>query len=660
MVTTLTTTLKRVIGLNRSIQHPSDRDWSVVTQIQTRANELERLTDRELTESSLELRERSSAITQSNNSTFNNTVDAIAHVREAVRRVSGKSYFRVQLLAGLKLSQGFVAEMATGEGKTLTSAIPGFLHALHHPNVHVATPNAYLAERDFEELRPVYELLGLKVGLLPEKPDAAKTKAAYQANITYGAGYAFGFDFLRDELTRRQQPSPALGASTVMSIRGRSMKDLQFLQTGHHCSLIDEIDSVLLDEAMTPLILSIGAKQSGDDQMLFRLARRLAESMEPQRDFAMSIDRTRLSLTDHGLDRADHAIEKPATVSPHEFHSGLRLQQFLKRPWSVYVENALQARLVMKQDVDYIIRDKAIHLVDQKTGRIFSDRSWRGGLHQAVEEYAGVPLSDEKSSAGRITRQSYYQLYSSLCGMTGTAEGAEQEFRQIYGLATVRIPLNRPTKRVKLPDRFFTSTDAKFDTIIEEALDRHRAGQPVLIGTRTISDSERLSERLKSAGVSHVVLNGKQDEEEAQIVAEAGQRGRITVATNMAGRGTDIKPDPAAIEAGGLHVIGVERHESRRIDGQLAGRAARAGAPGSYRFFVSAEDELIQRNAASTVRRWTRMGSSSGEILKDLSSQVEQIQIACERAAFHQRQLMIQQDRCMQELLSALCYRTKE
>jgi preprotein translocase subunit SecA len=281
-------------------------------------------------------------------------------------------------------------------------------------------------------------------------------------------------------------------------------------------------------------------------------------------------------------------------------------------------------------------------------------------LHQAVEEYAGVPLSDEKSSAGRITRQSYYQLYSSLCGMTGTAEGAEQEFRQIYGLSTVRIPLNRPTKRVKQPDRFFSSTDAKFDAIIEEALTRHRAGQPVLIGTRTISDSERLSERLKSAAVSHVVLNGKQDQEEAQIVAEAGRRGRITVATNMAGRGTDIKPDPAAIEAGGLHVIGVERHESRRIDGQLAGRAARAGAPGSFRFFVSAEDDLIQHNAASMARRWKQQTTNRGEIIRDFSAQVEQVQIACERAAFHQRQLMIQQDRGMQELLSALCYRTKE
>lgn len=656
MASTLTTTLKRVIGLNRTIQLPSDHDWSIVTQIQTRLAELERLTDRELTQSSLDLRERSSAAVQS----ANVTVDAVAHVREAVRRVSGKSYFRVQLLAGLKLSQGFVAEMSTGEGKALTSAIPGFLHSLNHPNVHVATPNAYLAERDFEELRPVYDLLGLKVGLLPEKPSPAKTKAAYQANITYGAGYAFGFDFLRDEQTRRQQPVPALGAATVMGIRGRSIKDLQVLQAGHHCSLIDEIDSVLLDEAMTPLILSIGAKQSGDDHILFRLARRLADQLQIQQDFIISTDRSKLSLTERGLDRADQAIASPSSLSPLEFHLGMRPHQFLKRPWTVYVENALQARHIMKQDVDYTIRDKAIHLIDQKTGRIFSDRSWRGGLHQAVEEYAGVPLSDEKSSAGRITRQSYYQLYSSLCGMTGTAEGAEQEFRQIYGLSTVRIPLNRPTKRVKQSDRFFSSTDAKFDAIIEEALNRHRAGQPVLIGTRTISDSERLSERLKSAAVSHVVLNGKQDQEEALIVAEAGRRGRITVATNMAGRGTDIKPDPAAIEAGGLHVIGVERHESRRIDGQLAGRAARAGAPGSFRFFVSAEDDLIQHNATSMARRWKQQTANRGEIIREFSAQVEQVQIACERAAFHQRQLMIQQDRGMQELLSALCYRTKQ
>ncbi len=652
MVSTLTTTLRRVIGLSRTIQLPTDQDWSTVTQIQTRSLELERLTDRELTQSSLDLRDRSAAT-----GSAIKIVEAIAHVREAVRRVTGKSYFRVQLMAGLKLAEGCVAEMATGEGKTLTSAIPGFLHSLRHPNVHVATPNAYLAQRDFEELQPVYELLGIKVGLLPEKPDAAKTKSAYQAHITYGAGYAFGFDFLRDELTRRQQPTPALGHVTMLGLRGRSIAAANFLQRGHHCSLIDEIDSVLLDEAMTPLILSVGTLQTSDDRALFCLARRAAESMEAGRHYVVATSPARIVLTDAGFDFADDVLDSPHRFFPAEAKLGSHLKHRLKRPWHIYVENALHARLLMKQDVDYIIRDKAIHLVDQKTGRIFSDRSWRGGLHQAVEEHAGLSVSDEKSSAGRITRQTYYRLYASLCGMTGTAAGAEAEFQSIYGLKTVRIPLNRASLRKALPDRCFSSVEAKLSAVVKEALEHHRLGRPVLIGTRTIDDSERLAHLLTQAGLDHVVLNGKQDQEEADIVAGAGRSRSVTVATNMAGRGTDIKLSQTAIDSGGLHVIGVERHESRRVDGQLAGRSARAGAPGSYRFFLSADDELILHNAPKLSRLWKRLADGHGEVRRNFETHVERAQINSERAAFLQRELMMHQDHEMQQLLSTLCYR---
>ena len=649
-------TLKRTFGLNPVIQSPSDSDWKLVTQILTRSSQLEPLTDHDLTSAATQLRESVSLRIGRTPALDNQTlIEGCALVRDAVRRVTGKEYFQVQILAGLTLSRGCVAEMATGEGKTLTSAIPAFMHSLQYPGVHVATPNAYLARRDFEELRGVYELLGLTAGLLPEKHDTAQARTAYQSHVTYGAGYAFGFDFLRDELTRRQQPSLRLGQETVLSIRGHRMQQVTTLQSGHWCSLIDEIDSVLLDEALTPLILSVGSQPTLGDSQLFRLARLLAVAFERGRDFQISTGHGRVQLTSAGIEQSERALTSP---SLHGFDANLNFRAELKRPWSTYVENALQARYIFRPDVDYVVRDGEIQIVDQKTGRIFSDRSWRGGLHQAVEEYAGVRLSDEKASVGRITRQSYYKLYRSLCGMTGTAAGAEAEFNGIYNLPTVRIPLNRPSQRIHFPDRYFCDLESKFNAVVLQAAERHAQQQPILIGTRTISDSEQISSLLTARRIAHVVLNGKQDQEESEIVAEAGHAGRVTVATNMAGRGTDIKPDQKSIAAGGLHVICVERHESRRIDNQLAGRAARAGAPGSCQFYVSADDELVAHHAPKLATRLRSTADATGECRQNFDAAIRQLQTEREHSAYETRNLMMRQDRDMHELLSSLCYRS--
>ena len=678
MVTAFVKTFQRTFGLNPAIQSPTSYDWSLVAQIEARSLELENLTDNAITSAATSLREAQLAATISSpiaamakmsgrlSSGRRNhdearpldeatVVQGCSLVREAVRRVTGKAYFRVQMLAGLILSRGCVAEMHTGEGKTLTSAIPAFMQSFRYPGVHVATPNAYLANRDFEELHGVYELLGLKVGLLPEQHEPKASRDAYQCHVTYGAGYAFGFDFLRDELTRRRSPSLSLGQATMLSMRGLTLQSASTLQAGHWCSLVDEIDSVLLDEAMTPLILSAGSQQTLSTEQLFRLADKIADTLQQGTDFQVLAIAGKTQLTSEGLKKAEHALSHPLSLG---IAAGVDLRAGLKRPWSIYVENAIQAKYILKPDVDYVVRSGAVQIVDQKTGRIFSDRSWRSGLHQAVESRVGVRLSEEKASVGRITRQMYYKLYASLCGMTGTAAGAETEFEGIYGLKTVRIPLNRLTQRITTPDRYFVDRDAKFHAAVAQAAERHSRHQPVLIGTRTIADSEEISSRLKAGKISHVVLNGKQDQEEADIVSAAGRAGTVTVATNMAGRGTDIKPDQRAIAAGGLHVICVERHESRRVDGQLAGRAARAGAPGSCQFFVSAEDELIRTHAPTLAGRMRTSADSSGESHQNFGNAIERLQSVRERISYELRLAMMRQDGEMHDLLRTLCFRT--
>lgn len=650
MLLKLTQTISKVVATVQRTRTTTSSDHAMVDQILSQSCQLESVGDAEINRRALNLRERCQSRLQAYSSNhFDRTklendelVEASALVSESVRRITGKRYFKVQLLAGAILSAGRIAEMQTGEGKTLTSAIPVFALSLLYPSVHIAAPNAYLAERDCEELRRVYEMLGLSVGLLPEKPDEATTRKAYDSAITYGAGYAFGFDYLRDDLKRRQQPAMGLGWETLLAIRGQQPNRIRPMQSRLWASLIDEIDSVLLDEAMTPLILSLNTKVAALDRKLYALAHQVANSLEQGEDFQIQSLSHQVILTSGGRDKAERCLT--------DFNESL--YQELKRPWTTYVLNALQAQYVLNIDEDFVVLDNKVQLVDQNTGRIFSDRSWKSGLQQAVEQYVGAEITSEKSSAGRITRQSYYRQYTTLCGMTGTAIGAEPEFKKIYGLETVRIPLNQPSKRNFLPDRVFGSRQGKFEAIAKEVLHRSRAHQPILVGTRTISDSEALSSLFAEYKIPHVILNGKQDKEEAEIIREAGRAGRVTVATNMAGRGTDIKPDSAAINAGGLHVICIERHESRRVDLQFAGRAARAGSPGSCQFFISADDELITRHDVKLAKKIKLRSNATGECQCNFTQSITRIQSRCERLAFHSRWWMMENDKSATQLIS--------
>ncbi len=639
----------------RLSRSPSAHELRLVARAQAQATAWEGLTDAALTAEACALRERSE--TNGVPLATETLVLGCALVREAVRRTTGRCIYPVQILAGLVLASGSVAEMQTGEGKTLTSAIPGFLNALRWPGVHVATPNAYLAERDRAELRPAYEMLGLRVGLLPEKQDPALSRAAYRSDITYGTGYEFGFDFLRDQLAQRQRPVLRLGQQHLLSLRGATREVFDGLQTGRSCALIDEIDSVLIDEALTPLVLSINTANDALDAALYQRALHVTDDLQRGEHYVVDGPARTARLTEEGVQRSFQYLDHPTGLSSSRADSSVAqgsLAARLKRPWTQYIEQALHAKHFLQHDIDYVVRDGKVEIVDQKTGRIFSERSWRAGLHQAVETREAIPVSSEKESAARITRQRYFQLYQSLSGMTGTASGAEPEFQSFYQLGIVVIPLNTPTRRQLLPDRFFQSIDAKFSAIVRETHDFHRRGQPVLIGTRTIADSEQLSERLRTVGIAHLVLNGKQDRSESDIVAEAGRFGHVTIATNMAGRGTDIKLDQRAWAAGGLHVIGAERYESRRIDRQLAGRAARAGAPGSARFFLSAEDDLISCHAPKVARRLTATTRSDGECLTDFSETVVRLQRDQEQAGYLSRRDMLQRDRWLDNVVETL------
>ena len=614
----------------------------------------ERLTssnDSEITKQAIELRARCQESPESTETEIRHVAAAL--VREAVRRTTGREFYPVQIQAGLVLAAGQIAEMQTGEGKTLTSAIPCFLNLLKHRSVHVATPNSYLAERDCEELKPALQMLGVRVGLLPSKPDPIRSRDAYSADVVYGTGYEFGFDFLRDQLALRNQPLPRPGDRFRQALEGTGdVLRVNQIQRNLDCVLIDEIDSVLLDEAMTPLILSVNGNDSSGG-LLPALARQVADRLLIKLHYVIHEDERRIEITDAGLERAYCWLTNPAELMPLLTGSPIT---HLKRSWTQYVEQALYARKFLHRDVDYVVRNRKIELVDQKTGRIFSERSWRAGLHQAVECREDVPVTPEKESASRITRQRYFRLYSSMTGMTGTASEAGHEFNELYALKVSPIPLNRPTRRVLMPDRCFASAERKFEVLAKDAAQLASTGRPVLIGTRTIADSERVSSILQSLDVNHVILNGKQDRSEAEIVSEAGFSGRVTIATNMAGRGTDIKPDKRALELGGLHVIGTERYLTRRVDRQLAGRSARAGAPGSAQFYVSADDELIRQSKSrlgSRIR--SALKQQHSDAVKRMDRDLAELQKELELQSFKMRLGMVRRDRQLEAFVGSMC-----
>ena len=556
---------------------------------------------------------------------------AIALIAEAVRRVHGLEAYDCQLLAGLHLAEGRLTEMATGEGKTLVALLPAFVFALAGKGAHVATVNSYLAERDAAFARPCFAQLGLSVGLLAERDSPDQKRAAYAADVTYGVGTEFGFDYLRDQLTLRSAGRFEPRFHEVLL--GREPSRPQFLQRGHAFAVVDEADSVFIDEARSPLIISTGERRPSDTPDVYRHAAEIAAQLDPDTHFTR--DRG-YALTTAGHHRA-HELLAPAILAR------------LRRLWSDYVEHALQARHHFRRDVHYIVRDDEVVIVDEFTGRLCPDRTWRGGMHQAVEAFAGATISEENASEATITRPAYFHLYGKICGMTGTAQEASAEIRSSYGLETVVIPPNRPCIRTVLPDRIFRTRAAKHAAVAKEVAARHAKGQPVLIGTRTIANSEAIAAVLD---VPFVLLNGKQDADEAALIASAGQPGSITIATNMAGRGAHIPVPVESQRAGGLHVIGLERHDSARIDRQLIGRAARQGEPGSAQFFLSLEDDLIALCNPTLAARLTQNAAHASSA--SLASHFLREQRKVERQDRLARRQLKQFDEWLNELKAAL------
>ena len=506
--------------------------------------------------------------------------EAFAVVRETARRTIGLRPFDVQLIGGIVIHRGKIAEMKTGEGKTLVATMPAYLNALVG-KVHIVTVNDYLAKRDREWMGPIYEALGLKVGLLQETSTPEERKRAYQCDIIYGTNAQFGFDYLRDNL--------------VISWEQR-------VQTGLDFAIIDEIDNILIDEARTPLIIS---GSTSETIKLYKKFAAIAPRFQKGVDFEIDEKTRRVHLTpDAGVKKAEEILKIDNLYAPEHV-------DLLK-----HLETALRALHLYKRERDYIVKDGRVIIVDEFTGRLMPDRRWSDGLHQAIEAKEGLEIRKEQQTLATITLQHYFKLYKKLAGMTGTAKTEEEEFQQIYGLSVVVIPTHKPMIRQDLPDRLFTTEKAKFNAIVEEVTRLHELGRPVLIGTTSIEKSEYLSTLLNRRGLPHNVLNAKHHEREAEIIKDAGQKGAITVATNMAGRGVDIKLGPGVAELGGLHVIGAQRHESRRIDDQLRGRAGRQGDPGSSQFYVSLEDDLIRLFGDSKLLSFVKKGMTEGEALE--------------------------------------------
>ena len=580
--------------------------------------------------------------------------EAFATVREASRRKLGMRHFDVQLIGGLALNGGKIAEMRTGEGKTLMATLPAYLNALSGDGVHVVTVNEYLAQRDSDWMKPLFEFLGLTVGVIKNAQSPDEKRAAYACDITYGTNNEFGFDYLRDNLAFR--------------LEDRVQRKLSF-------AIIDEVDSILIDEARTPLIISGPAEESTElylkiNTLIPKLVRQKEE--DGPGDYGVDEKTKQTTLTEDGHAKVEELMAEIGVLREGESlydATNIRLMHHLNA--------ALRAHSLYKRDVEYIVRQDEVIIVDEFTGRTMPGRRWSDGLHQAVEAKEGVRVREENQTVASITFQNYFRLYTKLSGMTGTADTEAFEFQQIYGLEVVVIPTHKPMVRKDRSDLVFLSEPDKFNAILEDIQDCVKRGQPVLVGTTSIETSERLAELLATAKIPHEVLNAKQHEREAHIVAEAGRPGAITIATNMAGRGTDIvlggsshpqiagveNPDKPQIEqalldwqnrhdevlmAGGLHIIGTERHESRRIDNQLRGRSGRQGDPGSSRFYLSLEDNLMRIFGDPTRMKslMTRVGMKAGEAIESglLTRQIERAQRRVEQHNFDSRKQLLEYD----------------
>ena len=569
--------------------------------------------------------------------------EAFGLVSVAIQRVLGIRPFDVQLAGGAVMHFGGLVELATGEGKTVTACSPAFLNALSGKGVHVTTVNDYLAKRDAEWIGPVYQKLGMTVGVLQQKMDEADRITAYKADITYGTAAEFGFDFLRDRLkVRGGQADTAPFWSAWTGGGGRT--DPRVQRTLHY-AIVDEADSIFIDEAKTPLIIANATRPAEpEEQVVFKWADALARDMNRDEHFLMNAKKDKVELTDAGRHLVRYS--RPPTGKHAK-----AMDKLLEA-----VERGLHAHYRFARDQHYMVNsEKKIVIIDEGTGRPMPDRHWRDGLHQAVEAKEGVPINMPSSHAAQITFQNFFRLYEKLAGMSGTLMPNFWELRKVYRRWTTLVPTNKPGRRVVMPDEVFPTEEAKFDAVVQKTQQMLAAGRPVLIGTRTVEASKKISARLTAVGVTHQVLNAEQNEGEADIVAQAGQPGTVTVATNMAGRGTDIKLGPGIAAAGGLHVIGTERHEAERIDRQLIGRAGRQGDPGSAQFMLSLEDQLLEGLGVAKQRELDALGKAGGT--RDWNSFAplfRQAQRRVEARHYRQRLDLMNYDKQRQEMLQDL------
>lgn len=623
--------LEKIFGTHS--ENELKRIYPIVDRIEAMDEEMQQLSDTELKGKTAEFKKR-----LEEGETLDDILpEAFAVVREAASRTLHIKHYRVQLIGGIILHQGRIAEMRTGEGKTLVSTLPAYLNALTGKGVHIVTVNDYLAKRDAEWMGQVHEFLGLKVGVVLNSMDNDERREAYNCDITYVTNNELGFDYLRDNMVIYKE---------------------QLVQRGLHFAVIDEVDSVLIDEARTPLIIS---GQSGKSTKLYDacdiLARQLVkgeasgefskinaimgEEIEETGDFIVNEKEKNVNLTEEGVKKVEKFfnIENLADAENLEIQHNIIL--------------ALRAHNLMFKDQDYVVTsDREVMIVDEFTGRIMPGRRYSDGLHQAIEAKEHVKVRRESKTLATITFQNLFNKFEKKSGMTGTALTEEKEFRDIYGMDVVEIPTNRPVQRVDLNDAVYKTKKEKFEAVIEEIIEAHAKGQPVLVGTITIETSELLSKMLKKRGIQHKVLNAKFHEKEAEIVADAGVHGAVTIATNMAGRGTDIKLDDAAREAGGLKIIGTERHESRRIDNQLRGRSGRQGDPGESRFYISLEDDLMRLFGSERLMNvFNTLGVEDGEQIehKMLSSAIEKAQKKIENNNFGIRKNLLEYDQVMNE-----------
>ncbi|MEL3958709.1 preprotein translocase subunit SecA [Caldifermentibacillus hisashii] len=576
-------------------------------QIEALADEMERLKDDQLRAKTVEFKDRIN-----NGETLDDLlVEAFAVVREAARRVLGLYPFHVQLMGGIVLHDGNIAEMKTGEGKTLTSTMPVYLNALSGKGVHVITVNDYLARRDATEMGQVYEFLGLTVGLNLSEMTREEKQAAYNADITYGTNNEFGFDYLRDNMVLYKE---------------------QMVQRPLNFAVIDEVDSILIDEARTPLIISGSANKS---TQLYVQANAFVNTLREDVDYTIDIKTKSVQLTEEGMTKAEKAFG---------IDNLFNLQHVTLNH---HINQALRAKAIMQRDVDYVVQDGEIIIVDQFTGRLMKGRRYSDGLHQAIEAKEGVQIQNESKTMATITFQNYFRMYEKLAGMTGTAKTEEEEFRNIYNMNVIVIPTNRPIIRDDRPDLIYSTMKGKFRAVVEDIAERHKKGQPVLVGTVAIETSELVSQMLTKKGIKHNVLNAKNHAREAEIIVQAGQKGAVTIATNMAGRGTDIKLGEGVKELGGLAVIGTERHESRRIDNQLRGRSGRQGDPGVTQFYLSMEDELMRRFGSDNMKSMMqKLGMDDTQPIqsKMVTRAVESAQKRVEGNNFDARKRLLQYD----------------